>query len=245
VLPKRLYLKIELLNNKISYYKELRRSLINKVVCRGLDDSVKLKDSRINWIGKIPEHWEVIRFKGFANTLKGKNLEYHDSYFEKSLPNLSLEYLRNNTSDTIDYCYSPDKNLIANEQDLIIIWDGAGVGEILKAKKGYVSSTIAKLHFTKKCDSGFFYFFKDNLEYTLKSIPTGMGIPHLNPIILNNYKFPIPPKEEQKRIADYLEEKTLCFEDIISNLHQQIAKLQELRKTLINDVVTGKIKVTE
>ena len=235
--------KIELLNNKISYYKELRRSLINKVVCRGLDDSVKLKESGIDWAGKIPEHWEVIRFKGFANTFKGKSLEYHDSYFEKSLPNLSLEYLRNSTSDTIGYCFSPDKNLIAHEQDLIIIWDGAGVGEILKAKKGYISSTIAKLQFTKKCDSRFFYFFKDNLEYTLKNTPAGMGIPHLNPVILNNYKFPIPPKDEQKRIADYLEEKASYFEKIISNLYQQIAKLQKLRKTLINDVVTGKLKV--
>lgn len=70
-----------------------------------------------------------------------------------------------------------------------------------------------------------------------------MGIPHLNPVILNNYKFPIPPKDEQKRIADYLEEKASYFEKIISNLYQQIAKLQKLRKTLINDVVTGKLKV--
>ncbi|MDR2009031.1 MAG: restriction endonuclease subunit S [Bacteroidales bacterium] len=237
--------QIELLNQKVDTYKELRKTIINKVVCRGLNENVKFKDSGIDWIGKIPEHWKIERFKNFANTLKGKNLEYHNSFFENSLPNLSLDYLRSNSSCMIYYCYSPDKSLIAKENDLIIIWDGAGVGEILKAKKGYISSTIAKLVFTKKCDPGYFYYFRYILEYTLKRIPTGMGIPHLNPTVLNNFRFPFPPIEEQKEIKIYLDEKTQKIDSILKNIYLQIVKLQELRKTLINDVVTGKIKVTE
>jgi type I restriction enzyme S subunit len=235
--------KVSLLEKKIGYYQELRKSLINETVTKGLDINVKLKDSGIDWIGQIPEHWEVKRFKSFASTSKGKNIETLDLPFDNALPLLSLEYLRNENVKFDTYAYSPDRNMLASEKDLIIVWDGAAVGEILKAKTGFISSTIAKINFTKSVSSRFFYFLKDSLEYTLKSIPTGMGIPHLNPTILSNYPCPIPPLHEQIEIAEYLENKVGLIEKIITNIQAQITTLKELRKTLINDVVTGKIKV--
>lgn len=237
--------KVSLLEKKIGYYQELRKSLINETVTKGLDKNTKLKDSGIDWIGQIPEHWEVKRFKSFASTTKGKNLETSDYPFDKALPLLSLEYLRNENVKFDTYAYCPDKTLLASEKDLIIVWDGAAVGEILKAKKGFISSTIAKINFTKSVSSRFFYFLKDSLDYTLKSIPTGMGIPHLNPTILSNYPCPIPPLQEQIRIAEFLENKVGLIEKIITNIQTQITTLKELRKTLINDVVTGKIKVIQ
>lgn len=236
--------KINLLTQKANYYKEYRKSIIAETVCKGLDKNVKLKDSGIDWIGQIPEHWEVKRLKSIAKTLKGKNLEFSDNYFENSLPNLSLDYLRNDTVTFNNFCYSTDKTLLADENDFVIIWDGAGVGEILRAKKGYISSTIAKFIFNKNFSSKYFFHLRDNLEYTLKQIPTGMGIPHLNPHILNNYPCPFPPLKEQTEIANYLDAKTQTIDKIISNINTQIIALKELRKTLINDVVTGKIKVS-
>ena len=58
--------KIDLLTQKANYHKEYRKSLINQMVCKGLDKSVQLKDSGIDWIGQIPKHWEVKRFKAIA-----------------------------------------------------------------------------------------------------------------------------------------------------------------------------------
>lgn len=236
--------KIALLGQKITHYKDLRKSLINQVVTKGLDKNVKLKDSEIDWIGKIPEHWEVFRFKSFAKTIKGKNMEMSNINFENSLPLLSLEYLRNDNVKFDTFCFTNDKSLIASENDLIVVWDGAAAGEILKAKHGYVSSTIAKIDINKKkISSRYFYFLKDNIEYMLQNIPTGMGIPHLNPTILNNYPCPSPPLNEQLEIADYLEKNTTSITSIITNIELQINTLKELRKTLLNEVVTGKIKV--
>ena len=235
--------KINLLTKKADYYKELRKSIINNAVCKGLDKNVKLKESGIDWIGKIPEHWEVKRVKAFAKTVKGRNLEFFDKPFEKALPNLSLDYLRNDKVEFINYCYSSDKSQLVDEDDLIIVWDGAGVGEILKGKKGFISSTTAKFVFHKSMFSKFFFHLRDSIEYTLKQIPTGMGIPHLNPQVLNNFTCPIPPLKEQTAIANYLDEKTKKIDAIVSNIEKQIDTLKELRKTLINDVVTGKIKV--
>lgn len=238
--------KIALLEKKSSYYQELRKSLINETVCRGLDKTVKLKNSSIDWIGQIPEHWEVKRFKGFAKTIKGRSLETSDKQFENSLPLLNLEYLRNNSVIFDTFCYSSDKALKTSEDDLIIVWDGAAVGEILKSKIGFISSTIAKIDFNKKvCSPRYFYFLRANLDYTLKKIPTGMGIPHLNPHILNNYPCPIPPLDEQLKIADVLENKTSKIDQITNNIKGQIDTLKELRKALINDVVTGQIRVAE
>ncbi|PVY40885.1 type I restriction enzyme S subunit [Pontibacter virosus] len=237
--------KLGLLEKKIGYYRELRKSLINETVTKGLNKNVKLKDSRIHWIGQIPDHWEVRRFKSFAKTIKGKNLNTSDFYFENSLPLLSLEYLRNENVKFDTFAFSSDKSLRATKNDLIIVWDGAAVGEILKAKEGYISSTIAKIKFQKRVSSRFFYFLKDTLDYTLKQIPTGMGIPHLNPTVLNNFPCPIPPLEEQINIAKFLEKKVGLIEKIIANIQTQITTFKELRETLINDVVTGKIKVTQ
>ncbi len=238
--------KIELLTAKADKYKALRRSLINETVCRGLNPNAQLKDSGIEWIGKIPEHWKVKRFKSIANTVKGRNLELSDTYFENSLPNLSLEYLRNESVTFDTYCYTPDKNQRVTTDDMIIIWDGAGVGEILKGKDGFLSSTIAKIVVDKKkYNSKFLYHLRFSIEYILKMIPAGMGIPHLNPQVLNSFNCPCPPIDEQTEIAQYLNDKTTHIDTILTNISNQINKLTQLRKTLINDVVTGKIKVTD
>lgn len=238
--------KVELLKQKIDKYKELRKSLINQTITKGLNRNIELKESGIEWIGKIPKHWEVKRIKSFANTIKGKNIDVFETKGENRQPLLTLEYLRNESVIFESYCSSKDKVQCVKSDDLIIVWDGAAVGEIIKGKTGIISSTIAKIAFNRKIVlPEFFYFFKDNIDYKLKQIPTGMGIPHLNPNIFKNYLCTVPPLEEQKEIAQYLDTKTSLIDSIIANIENQIAGLAELRKTLINDVVTGKLKVTE
>lgn len=237
--------KVSLLEQKIETYKNLKRTLINQTITKGLRSlsEVEMKDSGISWIGQIPQHWEVKRFKSFADTIKGKNLEVFDNQIEGTLPNLSLEYLRNDSVGFEAFVKTNNRNLIVDENDLIIVWDGAGVGEILNGKVGVISSTIAKLKFNKSVNAKFFSFIRYDLEYRLKQIPTGMGIPHLNPHELKNFMCPIPPKSEQEEIAKYLDHKTSTIDAIVGNIGKQIDTLKQLRKTLINDVVTGKIKV--
>jgi type I restriction enzyme S subunit len=237
--------KIKLLQQKIKHYKAYRKTLINETVTKGLDKTVKLKDSYVSWIGLIPEYWEVKRYKSFGKTIKGKNMEMSDLEFDNSLPLLSLEYLRNDSVQHPTFCYSKDKLLKSTAEDLIIVWDGAAVGEILKSKEGYVSSTIAKLDINKKkFNTRYFYHLRGAIDYKLKQIPTGMGIPHLNPTLFKNFKCPSPPIKEQQQIADYLDAKTTTIDKIVKNIENQIITLKELRKTLINEVVTGKVKVS-
>lgn len=199
----------------------------------------EMKDSGIDWIGEIPAHWEVKRFKAFAKTIKGKSYDTLNEPFDGSYKVLSVECLRQDEAQFYDYVFVNDENQICTSNDIVVIWDGAGVGEFLKAKDGVLSSTIAKIQLTNKSVIiPYLWYWRYKVEYRLKSIPTGMGIPHLNPTLLNNFKIAIPPIEEQQAIANYLDEKTAEIDKQISLLERQQKAYEKLKQSLINRAVT-------
>jgi type I restriction enzyme, S subunit len=234
--------QLELLSKKASQYGKLKQSLINETVTRGLDSTVPMKESGVEWIGEVPAHWKVKRVKGFVNFKKGKTPnDFSDD--PKHLPYLSMEFLREKNS-TVNYVI-PQKNLVViADGELLVLWDGANAGEILIGKKGYLSSTMAVIKAKASLlNKSFFFFFLKSLEKSFKDFSNGTTIPHFAPDVLTGEIFGIPPLPEQTAIAAYLDTKTAQIDRIVSTINIQIGKLKELRKTLINDVVTGKIKV--
>lgn len=232
--------KVELLEKKKDAYARLKKAMINHVVTRGLDEHVKLKDTGVEWIGMIPEHWEVKRFKEVAKTIKGKQCDYFDEKEKNMEVVLTVETLRQDTPAFFNYGIVEDKSQLCDENDMVVIWDGAGVGEFLKAKKGILSSTIAKIDVDeKKVLKPYLWQWRYQIEYRLKSVPTGMGIPHLNPTLLNNYAIPVPPLSEQQIIATCLNEKCTKIDAAITNIDKQTDALRRLKRSLINEVITG------
>lgn len=236
--------QITALEKKSDAYQRLKRSLISEVVTRGLNPTAELKDSGIEWIGEIPEHWKIDRVKSFAKTIKGKSCDYLSEPTTDCYQVLSVESLRQDECQFYDYVKVDDDSQICSPDDIVVIWDGAGVGEFLRAKNGALSSTIAKVKFTsKKVLPKYFWYWRYKIEYRLKSIPTGMGIPHLNPNLLNNYKIAIPPLVEQQAIADYLDKKTAEIDSNISAISSKIDAYKRLKQSLIDEVVTGKRRI--
>lgn len=236
--------QITALEKKSDAYQRLKRSLISEVITRGLNPTAELKDSGIEWIGEIPEHWEIDRVKSFAKTIKGKSCDYLSDPTTDCYQVLSVESLRQDECQFYDYVKVDDDSQICSPDDIVVIWDGAGVGEFLRAKNGALSSTIAKVKFTsKKVLPKYFWYWRYKIEYRLKSIPTGMGIPHLNPNLLNNYKIAIPPLVEQQAIADYLDKKTAEIDSNISAISNKIDAYKRLKQSLIDEVVTGKRRI--
>lgn len=232
--------RISVLEQKRDVYGRLKKSIINDAVTHGLNPNVKTKDSGVEWIGEIPEHWEVKRFKEFAYTTKGKQTEYLDEQVEGSEIVLTVETLRQDIPTFFNYAIMPDKKQYCTTDDLVVIWDGAGVGELLRAKDGILSSTIAKVTVDEtKVLKEYLWLWRYKIEYTLKSIPTGMGIPHLNPTLLNNFMIPVPPLAEQKEIINVLSKQTGKLSDAITLLNAQIEKYKLLKRSLINEVITG------
>lgn len=236
--------RISLLEQKCEAYERLKKSIINDVITRGLNSNVKMKDSGVEWIGEIPEHWEIKRFKEFASTQKGKQTDYLDEQIDGSDIVLTVETLRQDVPSFYNYAIVSDKVQHCTTDDIVVIWDGAGVGEFLRAKDGVLSSTIAKIIVDEKqVLKEYLWLWRYKIEYVLKSIPTGIGIPHLNPTLLNNYLLPIPPIKEQIDIINKVTGRVENIDSAISILNAQIEKYKLLKRSLINEVITGQRKV--
>lgn len=239
--------KIDLLSQKAAQYGKLKQSLINETVTRGLDKTVPMKDSGIEWIGEVPAHWDVQRIADIAAQNKVKN----NGLVEKNL--LSLSYgkiIRKdfNTSFGLlpesfeTYQVVTTGTVILRLTDLQNDKKSLRVG--LVHEQGIITSAYLGLRFQRSIDSYFahyllhvydlckvFYWFGGGLRSTMRFDDIKV-IP-----------FILPPREEEQAIANYLDEKTAHIDRIVTAINSQIDKLKELRLTLINDVVTGKIKV--
>ena len=233
--------RISMLEKKSEAYKRLKASVINRAVTRGLNPDVTVIDSGIEWIGMIPEHWEIKRYKEFITLQKGKTPK-ELSYESVGLPYLTMDYLRDRDGKSTVYPESVEGLLEISENEIIVLWDGANAGEFIKSKAGYLGSTMALL-LTKGISKNYLYYFLKSIERDSKYYSNGTTIPHFDSGILLNREYPVPPYSEQQAIANYLDAKCSEIDKAIVNIDKQIDALNRLKRSLINEVVTGKRKV--
>jgi type I restriction enzyme S subunit len=235
-----------LISNKkkqIKRLKEIRQIEIYTAVTKGLDPNVKRKPTGVEWLGDIPEHWEIKKLKRLVSVQKGslpKNLKQNKE--ENFFPYLSMATLRG--SEPTEFAYFND-GIYVEQGSLGILWDGSKSGEILKFNQaGIVSSTVAALKIkTNDLYYHYLYYTLKYLEFDIQNNTNGMGIPHVDGTYLKYSNLLIPSKQEQSAISNYLDEKTSKIDQLVSNLENQINQLQEIRKIEIYSAVTGKIKV--
>lgn len=246
---------------QIELLKERKQILIHKAVTRGLDDTVKLKDSGVELIGEIPEHWEVKRFRNIFNLGKGltitkENLkeegvfcvnygEIHSIYgFELDT---AMHLLR-----CVDEEYlQTDPKAIIKQGDFVFAdtsedIEGSGNFTYLKSSKpifaGY-HTVIARPKF--KIVSRFFAYVFESTAFRnqIRAQVKGVKVYSITQFILKQPTVWFPLIEEQNQIVNYLDEQTNKLDTAISLKQQEIEKLKEYKSSLINSVVTGKVKV--
>ncbi|MFN5513951.1 MAG: restriction endonuclease subunit S [Cyanobacteriota bacterium] len=241
--------KIDLLTQKAQRYEELKTALINETVTRGLDKSVPMKDSGIEWIGQIPEHWQVVRINDIAIQQKIKNIDLK----ERNLLSLSYGKIKRKDFDT-SFGLLPESfetyqiiergNIILRLTDLQNDKRSLRVG--FTPENGIITSAYLCLKILRKVYPHFAYYLLYSYDVAKVFYWFGGGLRQSMKFDdIKIFPFIIPPLSEQKEIADYLDAKSAEIEQIIQTIKTQIEKLKELRKTLINDVVTGKIRVTD
>ena len=198
----------------------------------------RYKDSGVEWIGEIPEHWGIIKLKFLSTIFKGKNpQELTDEWREEFLPYLSMEYLRN-SGDTLTLYAYPEKNLVTvNNSDILILWDGSNAGEIVEGKNGILSSTMAKI-VPNNIVTRYLYWFLKGIEKFFKDNTVGMGIPHVNGETLKNHLVLLPNLQDQNSIANFLDQKTAEIDALIADKEKLIQLLQEKRQAIITEAVT-------
>lgn len=256
--------RIALLNRKADLYRELRRSLINTTVTQGLNPKAPTKPSNIDWLGEIPQHWETARLKEHYQNAKGLNITKAD-LIEKGIPVISYGQIHSesNTGTKIEdelYRYVSESYLVDNSSSLVrkedfIFADTSedleGCGNCVFVDKedtifaGY--HTIIMSPKTKETFGKYIaYLFKsDKWRSQLRSKVSRVKVYSITLKILTFSTILLPPLKEQIAIANYLDEKTTQIDNIISQINQQTKQLAELRRSLIDNVVTGKIKITE
>ena len=147
-----------------------------------------------------------------------------------------MEYLRGE-KDEPEFVASRSDLVCANSNNILLLWDGANAGEFLRAKKGVVSSTIAKV-VPYDIDADFLYWACKGQENFIRSQTTGMGIPHVNGEFLANIRLPLPDETQQRAIADYLDRETGRMDALVAAKERLLELLAEKRQALIASAVT-------
>jgi type I restriction enzyme, S subunit len=247
--------KIDLLTQKATQYGNLKQSLINETVTRGLDKSVPMKDSGIEWIGEVPEHWEIKRLKDIGTSIIGITYAPEDALGDETsgllvLRSSNIQNGQLSLSDTVYVNKKVNPKQLVRKGDILIcsrngsralIGKNICIDKIMEGQTFGAFMTVYRSKYFRFISK----FFNSNIFVSQSGLFGSSTINQLTINTLNNFLLIFPPLSEQKAIADYLDTKTAQIDQITQTINTQIEKLRELRKTLINDVVTGKIRVTE
>jgi type I restriction enzyme S subunit len=246
--------KIDLLTQKATLYGNLKQSLISETVTRGLDKSVPMKDSAIEWLGEVPEHWDIRRIKEVAYINKRTLTEKTPNDYEFDYIDIgSITYgVKGFSSERMTFGTAPSRaKRIVKKGDTIVSTVRTYLKAITSIDDDFsdliVSTGFAVISPKKMLFSKYFAYLSTSNFVVDKicTLSTGVSYPATNSSVIADLLCLIPPLSEQKAIADYLDTKTAQIDQIIQTINTQIEKLKELRKTLINDVVTGKIRVID
>jgi len=255
--------KVILLKKKIGYYKELSKSIINETVTKGLDKNVVSQKNDLGF--ETPISWPKKRLKDIGTLYSGLSGKSGDDFNQDDNPNnkgfIPFTNIANNTYLKKDHLGTVaindgEKQNKVREGDIFFLMSSEGYEDI--GKSAVLAENIEETYLNSFCKGFRLKSTKYNsyfLNYLLLSdfyrqilIIQGKGFTRINLKMekINDFEVYLPNTlSEQDEIVKYLDHKTQTIYKIIGNIQNQITTLIELRKTLINDVVTGKIKVVE
>jgi type I restriction enzyme S subunit len=252
--------KIDLLSQKAAQYGKLKQSIINVTVTRGLDKTVEMKDSGVEWIGQVPEHWDIRRLKELSdiqNSNVDKKSHEHETpvqlcnyvdVYKNEFINASLNFMPATADASEIKRFTIKKNDVLITKDSETCDDIAIPGLATESLDGVLCGYhLAQFRVKNKVLLGAYLFrLFQSKSYGFRFVISAKGITRvgLGQSAIADSLTPVPPLSEQQAIANYLDEKTAHIDRIVVTIDTQIDKLKELRKALINDIVTGKIKIT-
>ncbi len=244
--------EISLLEKKVEKLDEYKQALIYETVTKGLDKNVPMKDSCIEWIGMIPEHWEVKRVKDFSQCYAGGTPETNkDEYWESgtnywaasgNLKNglINLDILKKIT----DLATKNSSTKKINPFTTLIAMTGATCGEV-----GYSDTTIYANQSVcaiknKKRNSNYkyiFYYFL-SARKDVESLKLGGAQAGINGDDVKHIKIVFPNILEQQQIIEYLDEQCSKIDKKKELINKKVELLKEYKQSLIYEAVTGKLK---
>ena len=214
----------------------------------------KYKDSGVEWLGEIPEHWEVIRIK-FSTYVKGRvgwhGLNSKEFLYEGDFYLVTGTDFKNRTVNwescyrITEERYEEDPYIHLQEKDILITKDGT-IGKVVQVKNiPYKASVNSGVFVTRPLknkhykDDYMFYVLASNIFHEFINLQkSGTTISHLYQNVFENFQYPFPPLDEQEKIAQFLDYKTKQIDELIKKKETLIEKLDEKRTAVISHAVT-------
>jgi type I restriction enzyme S subunit len=251
---------VSIKERKIELLKEQRSSLINQIITKGLNPNVKMKDSGVEWIGEIPESWNLISIKHLVSTKITDGPHETPIFVDNGVPFLSVESVQDGKLDfnkkrgfisvELNNIYS--KKCLPKRDDVLIVKSGSTTGKstIVETDELFnIWSPLCIVRSNKNKIIPRFTFTSIQSNYFRKFIEIGWSFgtqPNIGMGVIENLKLVVPTNiKEQQEIVDYLDKHTKEIDDLVSMEQKKIELLKEFRQSLISEVITGKIKVVE
>lgn len=232
--------------SQIEKLKAYKQSLITEVVTKGLDPTVPMKDSGVEWIGEIPAAWDTVRVKQLLRERKERSAEGKEEPLSMSqkvglVPTKTLDAIPNPASSYVGAKLAFVNDLVFNKLKAHL-----GVFSVSKYD-GLVSPDYAVYYSTGVVDLKYLeYLFKTPQcisEFSKRSTGIAAGLTRLYTDGLFAIECPLPPKDEQQAIVAYLDEKWTQIDRLIAIKQAKIEKLEQYKRSLIYEYVTGKREV--
>ncbi|MGG1246831.1 restriction endonuclease subunit S [Bacillus spizizenii] len=254
----------ETINKKqkmVELLEQQRQSIITEAVTKGLNPNVKMKDSGVEWIGEIPEHWEVKKVKHFAihvgsgKTPSGGSEVYLDEGvpFLRSL-NVHFDGIRlKDLAFISEETNAEMKSSQVKPLDILLNITGASIGRTAIVPKDFgranVNQHVCIIRLNQKKIYPYYFnmlMSSDVINQHIWFLQNGSSREGLNFVQVKELTFAVPPTlNEQYEINDWTFNKQKAIFGVISTIKEQIDKLKEYRKSLIYEAVTGKIDVRD
>ncbi len=233
---------IEKQTKQIELLKEKRQAVISHAVTKGINPNVPMKDSGVEWLGVIPEHWEVKKLKFVLQLLNKKEKIINQIVVAlENIESWSGKYIESDSSyqgDDVAFCigdilFGKLRPYLAKV--FLCSFDGIAFGDLLAYRpiKDYASKYA------------FYSLISEDFIKIVDSSTYGTKMPRASSEFLSEMRLTVPPLKEQQQIANYLDEKTSKIDILIEKSNKSIELLKEKRISLISAAVTGKIDVRE
>lgn len=240
----------------IEILKSSKTKLISETVTKGLDKHVPMKDSGVECIGDIPEHWDIKRLKFICNVNPQKSEVRLSKYSNVSflpMENVSLNTLILDTEKELadvynGYTYFKDGDIVFAKVTPCFENGNMAIAKNLTNGVGFGSTELNVLRVNENIiDREFLYYVIQSDKFKNEAIANMYGVAGLKRIstkFIEDYKVLLPSIEEQRKIIEFLNLKTNYIDHIVSKTQEQIELLKKAKQKLITEVVTGKIDVT-
>ena len=246
------------LQAEIETLQAYKKSLITRAVTQGLDPNVEMKDSGVEWIGKIPKNWKVVRleFVSYIRSRLGWKGLKADEYVDEGYAFISAFNIQNGQLvwAPLNYItkerYDESPEIKIHKGDVLIVKDGAGVGKSARVDdlpygETAPNSSISVITPYEQLEYRYlaYYFQSAVFNNLVLKLLNGMGVPHLTQSILKNIKICLPPINQQTKISTELDSQCARIDSITADKQKQLQLLSDYKKSLIYEVVTGKKEV--